>query len=176
MANMAAYYSTAHQQQQAYLRASQAQGGALLYNQVGSSSAAAYPSHFSNGSRLPPPTTNTSSNHLGVPVSKKRSHKRRNHTHHNRHGHHGHHRKAEFKPEAWKAIVAMLYFLGSTWVTAIVMVIVHDRVPDMDTYPPLPDILLDNLPLIPWAFGMCEFCGLVLFIIWSTILIFHKHR
>ena len=70
----------------------------------------------------------------------------------------------------------MFYFFASTWVTAIVMVIVHDRVPDMDTYPPLPDILLDNLPLIPWAFGMCEFCGLVLFIIWALILIFHKHR
>lgn len=164
LANMAAYYSTAHQQQ-AYLRASQA-GAPLHYNQAGSSSA--YPSHFSNGSRMPPPTTTTTT---------KKSHKKRNHsTHHYRHGHHGHHRKAEFKPEAWKAIVAMLYFLGSTWVTAIVMVIVHDRVPDMDTYPPLPDILLDNLPLIPWAFGMCEFCGLVLFIIWSTILIFHKHR
>lgn len=89
---------------------------------------------------------------------------------------HHHHRKLDFKPEAWKAVVAMVYFFASTWITAIVMVIVHDRVPAMDTYPPLPDILLDNLPLIPWAFAMCEFCGLVLFIIWALILFFHKHR
>ena len=97
--------------------------------------------------------------------------------HSSHHHHHHHHRKSAdaFKPEAWKAILAMLYFFLSTWVTAIVMVIVHDRVPDMDTYP-LPDILLDNLPLIPWAFGMCELCGLVLFCIWALILTFHKHR
>lgn len=97
------------------------------------------------------------------------------HRHHHRHHHH-HHRKDEFKPEAWKAIVAMIYFFSSTWITAIVMVIVHDRVPDMDTYPPLPDLILDNLPLIPWAFSMAETCGLILFIIWTLILIFHKHR
>lgn len=80
------------------------------------------------------------------------------------------------KPEAWKALVAMVYFFLVTWITAFVMVIVHDRVPDMQTYPPLPDIFLDNVPLIPWAFQMCELCGVALFLIWSIILIFHKHR
>ncbi|KAI1292013.1 Sphingomyelin synthase-related protein 1 [Halotydeus destructor] len=82
----------------------------------------------------------------------------------------------ELKPEAWKALVAMLYFFAVTWITAIVMVIVHDRVPDMQTYPPLPDIFLDNVPMIPWAFTICELCGLILFIIWCKILLFHKHR
>lgn len=40
--------------------------------------------------------------------------------------------------EPWKTVVAMLYFLFATWTTAIVMVIVHDRVPDMVVFPPLP--------------------------------------
>lgn len=84
--------------------------------------------------------------------------------------------RSEMKPEAWKAVVAMAYFFCVTWITAFVMVFVHDRVPDMATYPPLPDIFLDNVPLIPWAFQMCELCGLILFLIWCSILIFHKHR
>jgi len=82
----------------------------------------------------------------------------------------------EFKPEIWKSVVAFLYFTFSTWITAIVMVIVHDRVPDMTKYPPLPDIFLDNVPLIPFAFVMCELCGLILFIISMFLLVFHKHR
>lgn len=82
----------------------------------------------------------------------------------------------EFKPEIWKALVAMIYFFVVTWITAIVMVIVHDRVPDMTKYPPLPDIFLDNVPMIPFAFVMCELCGLILFLISILVLIFHKHR
>lgn len=48
------------------------------------------------------------------------------------------HCKDAVDPEPWKTLVAMLYFLFATWVTAIVMVIVHDRVPDMRIFPPLP--------------------------------------
>ena len=32
------------------------------------------------------------------------------------------------------------------------------------------------MPLIPGAFQMCELCGLILFLMWCSILIFHKHR
>ncbi|GAB6019498.1 hypothetical protein CHUAL_001075 [Chamberlinius hualienensis] len=80
------------------------------------------------------------------------------------------------EPEIIKTVISVGYFFAVTWVTAIVMVIVHDRVPDMGKYPPLPDIFLDNMPHIPWAFQMCEVTGCILGTIWLVILVFHKHR
>ncbi|KAJ8680307.1 hypothetical protein QAD02_016094 [Eretmocerus hayati] len=79
-------------------------------------------------------------------------------------------------PEIWKAFISLGYLFIVTWITAFVMVIVHDRVPDMKKYPPLPDIFLDNVPHIPWAFDMCEVTGTLLFAIWLLVLIFHKYR
>lgn len=79
-------------------------------------------------------------------------------------------------PDIWKTLLSFVYVFCVFLLTAFVMVIVHDRVPDMEKYPPLPDIFLDNLPYIPWAFQVCEIVGVLLFSIWSSILIFHKHR
>ncbi|KAG5311697.1 SMSR1 protein, partial [Acromyrmex insinuator] len=78
-------------------------------------------------------------------------------------------------PEIWKTLISLGYLFIVTWITAFVMVIVHDRVPDMKKYPPLPDIFLDNVPHIPWAFDMCEVTGTLLFAIWLVVLIFHKY-
>lgn len=78
--------------------------------------------------------------------------------------------------EKIKAFLSFCYVVGVTWITAFVMVIVHDRVPDMKKYPPLPDIFLDNVPHIPWAFDMCEVTGTVMFSIWLMVLLFHRHR
>ncbi|KAJ8960784.1 hypothetical protein NQ318_020078 [Aromia moschata] len=84
--------------------------------------------------------------------------------------------RPRYPPEKTKALLSFLYVVFVTWITAFVMVIVHDRVPDMKKYPPLPDIFLDNVPHIPWAFDMCEVTGTVLFTIWLIVLLFHKHR
>ncbi|CAD5234172.1 unnamed protein product [Bursaphelenchus xylophilus] len=79
--------------------------------------------------------------------------------------------------KSWiKLLVAFFYCLLSLWITALVMVVVHDRVPDMKMYPPLPDLVLDNLPLIPWAFELCELIGVALAGLFLAIIIFHKHR
>lgn len=84
--------------------------------------------------------------------------------------------KPRLPPEKMKAFLSFLYVVGVTWITAFVMVIVHDRVPDMKKYPPLPDIFLDNVPHIPWAFDMCEVTGTLMFTMWLVVLLFHKHR
>ncbi|CAG9785209.1 unnamed protein product [Diatraea saccharalis] len=83
---------------------------------------------------------------------------------------------SKLKPEVWKTAIALGYVFLVTWVTAVVMVIVHDKVPDMKKYPPLPDLFLDNVPHIPWAFDMCEITGSLLMAIWLAVLFFHKHR
>ncbi|KAH8380027.1 hypothetical protein KR009_008537 [Drosophila setifemur] len=78
--------------------------------------------------------------------------------------------------EYFKTAMSLAYSFVVTWITSFVMVIVHERVPDMKRYPPLPDIFLDNVPHIPWAFNMCEITGSLLFAIWLVVLIFHKYR
>ena len=79
-------------------------------------------------------------------------------------------------PERWKLGIAVLYGLFVSWLTAVVMTVVHDRVPDMNKYPPLPDIILDSMPHVPWAFEMAEMAGMTLLTIWILVVIFHKHR
>ena len=78
--------------------------------------------------------------------------------------------------ETRKTLVAVLYFGFICLTKAFVQTIVHDRVPDMRKYPPLPDLILDNLPLMPWAFFASELIGLFFGILFFTIVLFHKHR
>lgn len=75
-----------------------------------------------------------------------------------------------------RTVISIVYLWASLLFTSFVMTLAHDRVPDMKTYPPLPDIVLDNIPLIPWAFELCEVCAVLLGLMWVLVLTFHKHR
>ncbi|KAJ0005122.1 hypothetical protein NQD34_011336 [Periophthalmus magnuspinnatus] len=86
------------------------------------------------------------------------------------------HLAGRLDPEVWKTVVSCVYVFLVFGFTSFVMVIVHERVPDMRTYPPLPDIFLDSVPRIPWAFAMAEACGLILCYMFLLILLLHKHR
>lgn len=87
-----------------------------------------------------------------------------------------HHISHRLHPDLIKLAVSYIYMFFVFMLTAFVMVIVHDRVPDMDRYPPLPDMVLDNLPYIPWAFEMCEATAIMLMFAMAVVLFFHKHR
>nr|XP_028584355.1 sphingomyelin synthase-related protein 1 [Podarcis muralis] len=86
------------------------------------------------------------------------------------------HPTRRLNPEYWKTALSCIYVFIVFGFTSFVMVIVHERVPDMQTYPPLPDIFLDSVPRIPWAFAMTEVCGVVLCYIWLLVLLLHRHR
>jgi hypothetical protein len=86
------------------------------------------------------------------------------------------HRSRYLDSEIWKTILSFIYVFSVFLITAFVMVIVHERVPDVEKHPPLPDIFLDNVPFIPWAFHATELIGMSLGTIWFAILFFHKHR
>ncbi|KAG7512632.1 sphingomyelin synthase-related protein 1-like [Solea senegalensis] len=86
------------------------------------------------------------------------------------------HLAGRLDPEVWKTVMSSIYVFLVFGFTSFVMVIVHERVPDMRTYPPLPDIFLDSVPRIPWAFAMAEACGLILCYMFILILLLHKHR
>ncbi|XP_029926341.1 sphingomyelin synthase-related protein 1-like isoform X2 [Myripristis murdjan] len=86
------------------------------------------------------------------------------------------HLAGRLDPEVWKTVISAIYVMFVFGFTSFVMVLVHERVPDMRTYPPLPDIFLDSVPRIPWAFAMAEACGLILCYIFLLIVLLHKHR
>lgn len=44
------------------------------------------------------------------------------------------------QPDFFKTTISLGYAFLVTWITAFVMVVIHERVPDMKRYPPLPDI------------------------------------
>lgn len=64
------------------------------------------------------------------------------HTHFN--GRCRQHLAGRLDPEVWKTVVSSIYVFLVIGFTSFVMVLVHERVPDMRTYPPLPDIFLDR--------------------------------
>ncbi|XP_041427104.1 sphingomyelin synthase-related protein 1 isoform X3 [Xenopus laevis] len=61
-------------------------------------------------------------------------------------------------PEYWKTAISCVYVFIVFGFTSFVMVIVHERVPDMQTYPPLPDIFLDRSILLR---RLCSLMGTV---------------
>lgn len=89
--------------------------------------------HLSNGTELRLRNGNRSGCSLGTVMCQ---------THSN--GRCRQHLAGRLDPEVWKTVISSIYVVLVFGFTSIVMVIVHERVPDMRTYPPLPDIFLDR--------------------------------
>lgn len=79
------------------------------------------------------------------------------------------------KGEKRKLLASFLYALFSGIWTSFIMVVVHNRVPNVQKYPPLPDLFLDNIPLISWAFMVSECMIVFMGVTFLLILAFHKY-
>jgi shingomyelin synthase len=76
-----------------------------------------------------------------------------------------------------KTLIALIFFIISFATTAVVLAVIHERVPDQGTYDPLSDAILDIIPEKFWAIDVCEVIILTSVVTSiSFILIFHKHR
>lgn len=53
---------------------------------------------------------------------------------------------------------------------------VHERVPDRNTYGPLPDVVLDNVTAQDWALNVSEVLIMIMSNSAMVFIIFHKHR
>ncbi|KAM7385678.1 hypothetical protein PAMP_001744 [Pampus punctatissimus] len=88
------------------------------------------------------------------------------HTHSN--GRCRQHLAGRLDPEVWKTVISSIYVFFVFGFTSFVMVIVHERVPDMRTYPPLPDIFLDRSILFR---RLCSLMGTVFLLRCCTMFV-----
>ncbi|KAJ8383006.1 hypothetical protein SKAU_G00037840 [Synaphobranchus kaupii] len=78
--------------------------------------------------------------------------------------------------EWWKTGVAFIYATFNLVLTTVVITVVHERVPDKETSPPLPDKFFDYIDRVPWAFTVTEINGMVLVGLWFVQWLFLKYR
>lgn len=80
-----------------------------------------------------------------------------------------------FPKEKIKTVIAFLCLVICSVITMGSLAFVHERLPDR-SYPPLPDIFLDNLPNYSWALTATEVIIVVSGTVTVLLSLFHKHR
>lgn len=78
--------------------------------------------------------------------------------------------------EWWKTGMAFAYASAILVFNAVVITLIHERVPDKSVSPPLPDKFFDYIDRVPWAFKATEICGLTLCGFWLIQWLALKHR
>lgn len=78
--------------------------------------------------------------------------------------------------EMWKFGLAAIYVLFVHFFSTFCIVVAQSRLPDKTKFRPLPDLLLDNVPYIPWAYRVTEGIIYSLFVIGIILMILHKNR
>ncbi|XP_022918083.1 phosphatidylcholine:ceramide cholinephosphotransferase 2-like isoform X3 [Onthophagus taurus] len=81
-----------------------------------------------------------------------------------------------FPQERCKTVLAFLVCIFSFILTLLALAIIHDKVPDRETYGPLPDVILDNVPVQNWALDVSEYIIIVSVNLMLLCMLFHRHR
>lgn len=80
-------------------------------------------------------------------------------------------------PSEWgKTGVAFLYAVVCFVTTTVVISVVHERVPEKEHTPPLPDKFFDLFNRVEWAFSICEINGMLLVGLWLLQWTLLKYR
>jgi len=75
-----------------------------------------------------------------------------------------------------KTLSACLLALSTLYFCSFIITIVDERLPDPKNFPPLPDLILDNVKLIPWAFSVTEKIIVIEMVTLITVIGLHRHR
>jgi len=74
------------------------------------------------------------------------------------------------------SVTAFLFMVVNFILTTASLAMVHERVPDRNTYGPLPDVILDNVTAQDWALNVSEVLIMIMSNSAMVFIIFHKHR
>jgi len=75
-----------------------------------------------------------------------------------------------------KTLLAFLLVFFTVYFCSFIITIVDERLPDPKKFPPLPDLILENIQQIPWAFSVTEKIILIEVLTLTTVILFHRHR
>ncbi|KOB78239.1 putative spingomyelin synthetase [Operophtera brumata] len=85
-------------------------------------------------------------------------------------------REERYPKEIWKTILSFFFLFCCVCVNMTSLSLVHERLPDRNTTPPLNDIVLDNVPPHDWALSVSEYLIMVSTTVAMLVVVFHKHR
>lgn len=82
----------------------------------------------------------------------------------------------KFPKEKRKLLFAFLAMVGGFIINDVSIVLTHQKVPDKQFHPPLPDIILDNVTKIRWLNDVADVLVILSILLSASIIALHRHR
>lgn len=85
-------------------------------------------------------------------------------------------REERYPKEIWKTILSFFFLFVCVCINMMSLSLVHERLPDRNTTPPLNDIVLDNVEAHDWGLAVSEYLIMISTTVAMLVVVFHKHR